>query len=191
MREQAEAFGFGQDVFDDLPGSAASVFPDNPDDPQTALSAIGQFEVAATPLQMAMVVAGIANEGTVMQPYLVAEERSPDLDTLEETEPEALSQAVSSGVAADLREMMVEVTQSGTGTSAAIPDMEVGSKTGTAESGGGRPPYAWFVSFAPADDPEVAVAVFVEDANVPLSEISGGGLAGPIAKSVMEAVIGQ
>lgn len=191
LQEQAQAFGFGQDVFDGLPSSATSVFPDDPDDPQTALSSIGQFEVAATPLQMAMVVAGIANEGTVMQPHLVAEERSPDLDTLEETEPEALSQAVSSSVAADLREMMVEVTQSGTGSSAAMPGIEVGTKTGTAQTSDERNPYAWFVSFAPADDPEVAVAVFVEDANVPRSEISGGGLAGPIAKSVMEAVINQ
>ncbi|HET7328819.1 MAG TPA: penicillin-binding protein 2 [Nocardioidaceae bacterium] len=189
LRNQAQAFGFGQDVFDGLPNSVISVFPEDPDDPQTALSAIGQFEVAATPLQMAMVVAGIANDGTVMQPFIVAEERSPDLNTLEETEPEALSEAVSPSVAADLRQMMVEVTQSGTGGVAAIPGIEVGSKTGTAESGGGRDPYAWFVSFAPADDPEVAVAVFVEDANVPASEISGGGLAGPIAKSVMEAVI--
>jgi len=191
LGEQAEAFGFGADVFDDLPASATSVFPESADDPQTALSAIGQFEVAATPLQMAMVTAGIANEGTVMKPYLVAEERSPDLDALEQAEPEALSQAVSSTVASDLREMMVEVTANGTGSAAALPGMQVGSKTGTAQSADERNPYAWFVSFAPADDPEVAVAVFVEDANVPRSEISGGGLAGPVARSVMEAVINQ
>lgn len=191
LREQAQAFGFGEDVLDDLPAAATSVFPQNPDDPQTALSGIGQFEVAATPLQMAMVVAGIANDGTVMKPYLVAEERSPDLDSLSEADPEALSQAVSSSVAADLREMMVEVTANGTGSAAQIPGIDVGSKTGTAQSAEGRNPYAWFTAFAPADDPEVAVVVFVEDANVPRSEISGGGLGGPIAKSIMEAVINR
>ncbi|MGH3385060.1 MAG: peptidoglycan D,D-transpeptidase FtsI family protein [Nocardioidaceae bacterium] len=191
LREQAEAFGFGDDVIDDLPGDATSVFPANPDEPQTALSAIGQFEVASTPLQMAMVVAGIANDGTVMKPYLVKEERSPDLESLDEAEPEALSQAVSSAVASDLRQMMVEVTETGTGGSAAMSGIEVGSKTGTAQSSEERNPYAWFVSFAPADNPEVAVAVFVEDANVERSDVSGGRLAGPIARAVMGAVINQ
>ncbi len=77
LREQAEKFGFGDVYLDDLPGQAESRFPGDPDEPQTALSAIGQFDVAATPLQMAMVVAGIANGGTVMKPYLVDEVRSP------------------------------------------------------------------------------------------------------------------
>jgi peptidoglycan glycosyltransferase len=191
IRAQAEAFGFGEDLIDDLPGDVVSVFPDDPDAPQTALSGIGQFEVAATPLQIALVSAGIANGGTVMKPYLVAEERAPNLDSLEQAQPEQLSQAVTASVASDLREMMVEVTNNGTGYSAAIPGIEVGSKTGTAQSSEERNPYAWFTAFAPADAPEVAVAVFIEDANVARGEISGGGLAGPIAKAVMEAVINQ
>ncbi|MGH3357149.1 MAG: peptidoglycan D,D-transpeptidase FtsI family protein [Nocardioidaceae bacterium] len=189
LGEQAQEYGFGQDVFEDLPADATSVFPSNADEPQTAYSAIGQFEVAATPLQMAMVVAGIANDGTVMRPHLVSEVRSPDLDTLEEVQPEELSQAVSPSNAEKLQEMMVAVTEVGTGGNAAIPGIEVGSKTGTAQSSDERNPYAWFVSFAPADDPQVAVAVFVEDANVPREAISGGDLAGPIAKSMMQAVI--
>jgi peptidoglycan glycosyltransferase len=87
--------------------------------------------------------------------------------------------------------MMVAVVDQGTATPAQIPGIKVAGKTGTAQSSPSRPPYAWFVSFAPADDPKVAVAVLVEDAGVDRNAISGSGLASPIAKSVMEAVIGK
>ncbi len=192
IREQAEKFGFGERYLDDLNGQVASQFTEDPDAAQTALSAIGQFDVRATPLQMAMVSAGIANGGTVMKPYLVDEVRSPDLETLEKADPEAFrSNAVSSSVARDLTQMMIEVVDRGTGTTAQIPGMKVAGKTGTAQTTPDRPPYAWFVSFAPADDPQVAVAVLVEDAGVERDAISGSGLAAPIAKRVMEAVINQ
>jgi peptidoglycan glycosyltransferase len=192
LREQAQKFGFGEKYLDDLNGQVASQFPEDPDEPQTAFSAIGQFDVAATPLQMALVTAGIANGGTVMKPYLVDEVRSPDLETLEKASPEALTtNAVSSSVARDLTQMMVEVVDNGTGTTAQIPGMKVAGKTGTAQSAPERPPYAWFVSFAPADDPQVAVAVLVEDAGVERDAISGSGLAAPIAKRVMQAVINR
>jgi peptidoglycan glycosyltransferase len=192
LRAQAEKFGFDQLYLNDLPGQVRSRFPQDPDEPQTALSAIGQFDVAATPLQMAMVAAGIANNGTVMRPYVVDEVQAPDLSSLEKTSPEALrSNAVSSSVARDLTQMMVEVVDNGTGTTAQIPGIKVAGKTGTAQSSPERPPYAWFVSFAPADDPKVAVAVLVEDAGVARDAISGSGLAAPIAKNVTEAVIGK
>ncbi|HSE69911.1 MAG TPA: penicillin-binding protein 2 [Nocardioidaceae bacterium] len=189
LEEQAQKFGFGEKYLDDLNGQVESRFPENPDDPQTALSAIGQFDVAATPLQMAMVTAGIANGGTVMKPYLVDEVRSPDLDVLDKTNPEPFRNAVSSSVARDLTQMMIEVVDQGTGATAQMPGIKVAGKTGTAQSAPDRPPYAWFVSFAPADDPEVAVAVLVEDAGVERNAISGSGLAAPIAKRVMEAVM--
>jgi peptidoglycan glycosyltransferase len=190
LREQAEKFGFDQTYLEDLNGQVKSRFPKDPDEPQTALSAIGQFDVAATPLQMAVVSAGIANGGTVMRPYVVDEVRGPDLSVLDKTSPEAFrSNAVSSSVARDLTQMMIEVVDQGTGTTAQIPGMKVAGKTGTAQSSPERPPYAWFVSFAPADDPQVAVAVLVEDAGVERDAISGSGLAAPIAKRVMEAVI--
>src|SRR6185503_4624894 len=96
LKTQAEKFGFEEKYLDDLPAQAVSNFPDNADPPQTALSAIGQFDVAATPLQMAMIAAGIANDGVVMKPYLVDEVRSPDLDVLSKAEPEELHQAISS-----------------------------------------------------------------------------------------------
>jgi penicillin-binding protein A len=190
LRAQAEKFGFDQTYLNDLNGQVRSRFPSNPDAPQTALSAIGQFDVAATPLQMAMVGAGIANGGTVMRPYVVDEVRAPDLSVLDKTSPEAYrSNAVSSSVARDLTQMMIEVVDQGTGGTAKIPGIKVAGKTGTAQSSPERPPYAWFVSFAPADDPKVAVAVLVEDAGVERNAISGSGLAAPIAKRVMEAVI--
>jgi penicillin-binding protein A len=191
LREQAQKFGFGQTYLDGLNGQVPSRFPKNPDPPQTAYSAIGQFDVAATPLQMAMVTAGIANGGVVMRPYLVDEVRAPDLSVLDKTTPEPLSTAVSSSVAHDLTQMMIEVVDRGTGTTAQIPGMKVAGKTGTAQRGTDQPPYAWFISFAPADDPKVAVAVLIDDPSVPRDEISGSGLAAPIAKSVMEAVINR
>jgi peptidoglycan glycosyltransferase len=189
LREQAEKFGFGDEYLEDLPGQAESRFPSAPDEPQTALSGIGQFDVAATPLQMAMVTAGIANGGTVMKPYLVDEIRSPNLDVLDKATPEPYRNAVSSSVARDLTQMMIEVVDTGTGTTAQIPGIKVAGKTGTAQTSADRNPYAWFVSFAPADDPQVAVAVLIEDAGVARDAISGSGLAAPIAKSVMEAVM--
>ena len=191
LRDQAEAFGFNDTQLEDLTGQAPSVYPEELDAPQTALTGIGQFEVAATPLTMAMVAAGIANDGEVMRPYVVDEIRSPDLDTLEKTPEKVLSRAMDSGNAHDLRDMLVSVVSNGTGTPAAIPGVEVGGKTGTAESGAERKNYAWFVSFAPADDAQVAVAVMIQNAPVANDDIAGGRLAGPIAKAVMEAVINQ
>jgi penicillin-binding protein A len=191
LREQAEKFGFGDRYLTDLNGQAVSRFPAEADEPQTAYSAIGQFDVATTPLQMAMVTAGIANGGTVMRPYLVDEVRSPNLDVLDKANPEPYRSAVSSSVARDLTQMMIETVDSGTATSAQIPGIKVGGKTGTAQSSADRAPYAWFVSFAPADNPQVAVAVLVEDAGVERNAITGGGLAAPIAKRVMEAVINR
>jgi peptidoglycan glycosyltransferase len=197
LRDTAERFGFGKRVFTDLDDSltrqALSRFPEDPDPPQTALSAIGQFEVAATPLQMAMVGAGIANDGVVMKPYLVDEIKSPKLDVLEKTDPEPMPDqpAMSSSASRDLRQMMVAVVEGGTGRTAQIPDVDVAGKTGTAQSSPDRPPYAWFVSFAPAETPAVAVAVLVQDAGVARDQISGSGLAAPIAKAIMEAVIGK
>jgi peptidoglycan glycosyltransferase len=140
---------------------------------------------------MAMVSAGIANGGTVMKPYVVDEVQSPELDVLDKTQPTEFSQATSASTARDLTTMMESVVQNGTGTAAQIPGVRVAGKTGTAQSTPSRPPYAWFTSFAPADDPKVAVAVLVQSSNTARSEIAGGLLCAPIAKAVMEAVINQ
>jgi penicillin-binding protein A len=188
LRDQAEKFGFNEDYLDQLP-SNPSRFPEALDEPETALSAIGQFDVAASPLQMAMVAAGIANGGAVMSPYVVAEVRSPDLDVLSKAQPEVLHQAIAGTVADSLTQMMVDVVNNGTGTPAQIPGVSVAGKTGTANSATSKAPYAWMVTFAPANDPQVAVAVVIEQSGENRADITGGGLAGPIARSVMQAVI--
>jgi peptidoglycan glycosyltransferase len=191
MLEQAEAFGFNEHYLDDLGPQAVSEFPADLNKPQTGQTGFGQFDVRATPLQMAMVAAGIANGGTVMKPYLVDEVQSADLEILDKTDPTELSVAVSPTTANELTKLMVATVAEGTADDAQIDGIEVAGKTGTAQSGvEGKPPYAWFVSFAPADDPQIAVAVMIE--SVPgkdTSEIAGGALGGPIARAVMEAVI--
>jgi peptidoglycan glycosyltransferase len=193
LAEQATKFGFGTDPIDKVPASASrfTTADTTLEPPQLGQTGIGQYDVAATPLQMAMVGAGIANDGNVMKPYVVDTVRAPNLRVLDTTQPEQLSEAVSSTTARKLREMMISTVESGTATSALIPGVEVGAKTGTAQSTEDRPPYAWFVSYAKDGDNEVAVAVLVESSNTTRSEIAGGRLAGPIAKSVMEAVIGK
>lgn len=194
LAEQAKAFGFGSDYLDDLPLAESrftSAGGPSMEAPQVAQTGIGQFEVAATPLQMAMVTSAIANDGELMKPYVVSSVRSPDLKILQSTEPERLGEATTSEVAQGLQQMMVATVQDGTATTAAISGIDVGGKTGTAQSTPDRPPYAWFTSFAPADSPKVAVAVLVESTDTARDEISGAGLAGPIAKSVMEAVLAR
>jgi peptidoglycan glycosyltransferase len=190
LEQQAREFGFNDDYLDQLP-LAPSNFPSHLDPPQTALSAIGQYEVAATPLQMAMVAAGIANGGALMTPYVVQEVRSPDLSVLDQASPEVLHQAMSASAADKLTQMMVAVVQSGTGLPAQIPGVSVAGKTGTANSSATRSPYAWMVAFAPAENPQVAVAVLVEKTAIARSDITGGGLAGPIAKAIMQAVLNR
>jgi peptidoglycan glycosyltransferase len=190
MADQAEAFGFNSHYLDDLGPQAESLFPTEMDKAQVGQAGIGQYSVAATPLQMAMVVAGIAHAGTVMKPYLVDEVQSPKFDVLKKTDPADLSQAVSASTASELTKLMVATVDNGTAFPAAIPGVSVAGKTGTAQSGKDNvPPYAWFVSFAPADDPQVAVAVMIQRADIPRGEIAGGQLGGPIAKAVMQAVI--
>ena len=189
MADQAEAFGFNSTSLEDLGGQASSLYPRDMDAPQTAMSGIGQSSVTATPLQMAMVTAAIANDGDVMRPYVVDEVRAPNLSVLDKTEPQTISKAISSSTADELTKMLVATVDSGTATPAQIPNVEVAGKTGTAQSTPERPPYAWFVSFAPANDPKVAVAVLVQSSDTSRNEIAGGLLGGPIAKAIMEAVI--
>jgi len=196
MHKQAEAYGFNQHYLDDLPSQAISRYPAGLDPPGTALSGFGQGSVTASPLQMAMVTAGIANHGVVMRPYLVDSLQSPtSFETLKPGTSEELSQATSSSTASEVTKMMVATVQSGTATPAAIPGIQVAGKTGTAQSGLKNPdgtevpPYAWFVGFAPAPSPKVAVCVMLQHVNQPTDEIHGGTLGGPIAKAVMEAVL--
>ena len=184
----AERFGFN-DVLPFDVGSEASTFPEVPDDeePLRAYAAIGQGDTAATPLQMALVAAGIANGGDVPRPRLVREVLDPSGSLVRSYEPETIGEAMSSSTASTLTDMMIAVVESGTGTAAAIEGIEVAGKTGTAQTVEGQNPHTWFIGFAPARNPEIAVAVIVENGGSFGSEATGGAVAAPIVKQIMEA----
>ncbi|WP_017601465.1 peptidoglycan D,D-transpeptidase FtsI family protein [Nocardiopsis lucentensis] len=188
LSDQATAFGFNPDEGEELRiplPVTGSLAPPESEDSILGRAGIGQSNVEATPLQMAMVAAGVANGGEVMRPYVVDSVLDSDMSVVTETQPETFSQAVSASTAQDLTDMMVLVTgPGGSGTNGAIPGMEVAGKTGTAETGGDQGTHNWFIGFAPADDPEVAVAVVIEHGGG-----SGGTLAAPIARAMMEAVV--
>ena len=183
IQAQAEKFGFNTTPMTNI-NAAKSQFPTKLDAAQTMLSSIGQYDVAASPLQMAMVAAAICNDGVLKTPYLVSEIRSADLKVLYRHGPDD-KQAMSSSSAQVLQQMMVNVVQKGTGTAAQVSGVVVGGKTGTAQTDLTKNPYAWFVSFA--KNPDIAIAVFIEDANVARTDIAGGALAGPIAKALIQA----
>ncbi|WKX70773.1 penicillin-binding protein 2 [Streptomyces sp. XD-27] len=193
MRQTAEKFGFNDPKVDTPTRAVESVFPAEMDRPQTAMSGIGQSSVRATPLQIAMMTAAIANDGKLMKPYMVDSLRDPDLDTLEKFEPKEMSQAVSEDTAKKVQQMMEDTAEKGTGRPGRISGVTVGAKTGTAQRGvnNNLPPLAWFISYAKqGDGSPVAVAVMIDpDDSIPRDQISGGGLAGPIAKKVMQAVL--
>nr|WP_297429509.1 penicillin-binding transpeptidase domain-containing protein [uncultured Actinotalea sp.] len=188
LREQAQAFGFAQALSVPMRVTESS-FPADPDAPQTALSAIGQYEVRVTPLQVAMLSAAVANDGVLQRPYSVAAVRSADLEIVDESEPEELGRAVSPRTAELLTEMMVGVVESGSGRAAQIPGVRVAGKTGTAQTGNEQDAHAWFTAFAPADDPRIAVAVVVENGGSLGSEATGGAVAAPIARAVIQAAL--
>ncbi|MCV2392822.1 penicillin-binding transpeptidase domain-containing protein [Actinotalea sp. M2MS4P-6] len=192
LREQADAFGFDESISVPL-AVTPSRFPADGeiDEPQTALAAIGQYDVRATPLEIAMISATIANGGERMTPYLVKSVRSANLTVVDSTEPQVAGRAVSATTAANLTEMMLAVVENGTGTAAQIPGVAVAGKTGTAQTTDDAAPHAWFTGFAPADDPKVAVAVVVENGGDLGNEATGGHVAAPIARAVIEAALGS
>ncbi|MFE7128791.1 penicillin-binding transpeptidase domain-containing protein [Streptomyces sp. NPDC057617] len=193
VRAMAERFGF-DDTTQDVPVRASeSVYPSGMDRAQTALSGIGQFDVTATPLQMAMVSAALANDGMLAAPHMVSKVVNASGDTLRSYPDGDTTRIVSSSTAEQLRSAMVTVVEDGTGTNARVDGAEVGGKTGTAQHGvdNSRTPYAWFTSYAKdsATGKEVAVAVVVEDSGAARSEVSGNGLAAPVAQKMMTAAL--
>ena len=190
--EQAEAFGWNDDLGPGLPLLEPSQIPDADalDEPATAQSAIGQRDVRATPVQMAAVAGAIGSGGVLRAPRLVARVEDAGGLLLEALDPDTVRRPISAATAQTLTEMMVSVVRSGTGTAAALPDVTVAGKTGTAESGDpDRPPTVWFVGFAPAEEPTVAVAVVVERGGTQGFAATGGGVAAPIARDVLSAAL--
>jgi len=154
------------------------------------MSSIGQKDVAVTPLQNAMVAATIANDGVTMTPYLVDALKGPDLSNIATTAPQELRRAVSPQVAATLTDLMVGAEQV-TQQKGAIAGVQIASKTGTAEHGTdprNTPPHAWYIAFAPAQAPKVAVAVLVENGGDRLSA-TGGAVAAPIGRATIAAAL--
>jgi peptidoglycan glycosyltransferase len=190
LRRAANAFGIGGDALQTPLRVSPSSLGEIGDDAALAQSSIGQRDVALTPLQGAMVASAVANNGVLMTPYLVREMQGPDLTVLDRTEPKELSTAVSPEVAGQLTQMMRSVVASGTGRAAQIAGLEVAGKTGTAENATDKPPHAWFIGFAGSGDRQVAVSVIIENGGNSGSETTGGKAAAPIAKAVMEAVLG-
>ncbi|HVM19545.1 MAG TPA: penicillin-binding protein 2 [Egibacteraceae bacterium] len=193
--DTSERFGLNAEL-DGFVGAASSAIPQDLDPPAEAQSAIGQRDVRVTPLQMAMITAAIANDGMLMQPRLIERVQQFDGRVVREFEPQPWEvggnddgQAIPQRVARDLQQMMQGVVDNGTGTAAAISGVDVGGKTGTAQVGEGRAPTVWFVGFAPVDDAQVAVAVVLPEGGGVGDDATGGAIAAPIARAVMEAAL--
>ncbi|MGX1311362.1 peptidoglycan glycosyltransferase [Streptomyces calvus] len=194
VRAMAEKFGYN-DATQDVPVRAhTSVYPSDMEPSQTAQTGIGQFDVTATPLQIAMVSAVLANDGELVSPHMVSRITDGGGDVLKDYDDESTTRRiVSSSTAEQLTSAMQTVVDEGTGSNAQMAGATVGGKTGTAQHGenNSKTPYAWFTSYAESDatGEEVAVAVVVEQSDAARSEVSGNGLAAPVAKAAMEAAL--
>jgi penicillin-binding protein A len=182
VREMAEAFGLDDEGFEMPLDVTGSTVGDIANDAELGVASIGQQNVVVTPMQAAMIAAAVANDGTLMKPHLVSSIQAPDLSVVDQTDPEELGRPISSEVADQLTEMMSSVVANGSGRRAQISGVEVAGKTGTAENAGDD--HNWFIGFTPADDPQIAVAVFVRNGGG-----TGGDVSAPIAKAVMQAYL--
>lgn len=188
IAEQAAKFGFGEDLGDQLKLQYAKGdgFPDDLDGPGLAQSAIGQKDVRATPLQVALMTAAIANGGVQMSPSLIKTVRSPDLRVIDEPEPEALRTSTTPEIAGQITEWMTSAVSQGIARGAAVPGVQVAGKTGTAELGNGLN-NSWFTGFAPANNPQVGVTIVMEGVDI----TTGAQLTSPNAKKIFEAVLNK
>ncbi|MFI5531523.1 penicillin-binding transpeptidase domain-containing protein [Kitasatospora sp. NPDC051853] len=194
LTDQAQKLGFNLTKQDVPVRAATSVYPSGMEPSQVALTGIGQFSVTATPLQMAMVSAAIANDGVLMKPFEVDRLTDHSGRTVQQFDPERQSQAMSARTAGQLRSAMVSVVTDGTGKAARIPGLTVGGKTGTAQNGVDNSgiPYAWFTSYAEdGKGRKIATAAVVLNGSKDRDEITGGGLAGPVAKAMTQARLGK
>jgi penicillin-binding protein A len=193
LTDEAAAFGFGARPPLDLPSVASSNFPDSASFthnlPGIAFSAIGQQNVTATPLQMALVASAIADHGVIMRPHVMASITDSDGRPVRSYQPMPWMQATTAQTADTMRQLMIGVVTSGTGTGAALPGIPVAAKTGTAEVDLTHTD-AWMIAFAPADNPKIAVAVVLPGLTGIGNEVTGGVRAAPIVRAVLAAYLG-
>lgn len=190
IRKQAEAYGFNHEFKIPMPVST-SRYPGYTDPAQLAQSAFGQQDDKATALQMAMNSATIANGGMVMYPNLVQQVITPDLQVQQPFTPRQFGRATSEDVAKTVTQMMVQGVNAGVATNARINGVSVAGKTGTAQNGANEPYTLWFTGFAPADNPQYAVSVVVENGGGLGQSSSGNAVAAPVARKVLEAVLNK
>ncbi|MEX0797319.1 MAG: penicillin-binding transpeptidase domain-containing protein [Acidimicrobiia bacterium] len=183
----AEALGFNRD-FEfawTLPQASFSTASLADDEAALGQSGIGERDVRATPLHMAMVAATVANGGQLYSPYLVSRVFDADGNATESAEPVALGRAMAPTTASLMTQLMERVVTEGTGTAAAVPGVRVAGKTGTAQ-GSGEFPHPWFIGFAPVDNPTIAIAVFLEGGPDLGESVTGGAVSAPIASTLLE-----
>ena len=191
ISQEAREFGFGDDGLRVPMRVEPSVYPPVASDAELMLSSFGQASDRVSPLQMAMVSAAVANGGQLMQPTLVESIFAPDLTVLQGFDPQVYSTPISGQTAATMTQMMIQNVSNGAGSNARINGVDVAGKTGTAENAPGEPYSLWFTGFAPANDPQVAVAVVVENGGGFGQSGFGNLVAAPIAKKVIEAVLNR
>ncbi|MDR1798723.1 MAG: penicillin-binding protein 2 [Bifidobacteriaceae bacterium] len=190
LNAQAEKFGFGQDLAVPLTVTP-SQFPQGMSIANTAMAAIGQYEVKVTPLQMAMVASAIVNDGRLMEPHLVRTERDANLSVIATTSANELGRPISAETASTLHDMMVAVAVNGTAQRAAVDGVTVGAKTGTAQKDADHAPDVWTVGFAESGGRSLAIAVVVEDGGSAGAGGTGGTVAAPIVSTVLKAVLNR
>ncbi|MDQ2740754.1 MAG: penicillin-binding protein 2 [Chloroflexota bacterium] len=183
--DYSHRFGIDQPIPFDLPVSVSHALTpgETLDRVSLAVTAFGQGGLHLTPLQMLMVDEAAANDGTIPRPVLVQKVTAPDGTIIKSAQPGTLFTPMSPSTAQQVKQAMVQVVQAGSGFEAQIPGVQVAAKTGTAETGDGRPPHAWFICFAPADHPRIAVVVLVEHGG------EGAFVAAPIARRILEAAL--
>ncbi|HWQ43445.1 MAG TPA: penicillin-binding protein 2 [Desulfosporosinus sp.] len=185
-----KGFGFGQKIPLELDVPTSSItkaekLPAKLTTNLLAASAFGQGEVLVSPFHMALIAAGIANQGVIMTPHLVERVLDPSQTVIFEQKPQPWLTALSKEEADKITSAMVTAVNDGTAAPGALPDVQVAGKTGSAEPGGDVPTHGWYIAFAPAEAPRIAVAVMVEHGG------TGGGSAAPIARQIMQEALSQ
>jgi peptidoglycan glycosyltransferase len=186
----AKAFGFGQTIPLELPVPKSSIInkelnPKQLDINLLTASAFGQGQVMTSPIHMALIAAGIANKGVIMVPHLVQRVLDPEQNLIYQFQTKPWLTALTAEESAIITNAMITAVNSGTAVKGALPNVQVAAKTGTAEPGGNMTSHAWYIAFAPAEDPQIAVAILVENGGV------GGAVAAPIARDLIDKALSR